>query len=107
MGAGGWIEGERVQRDMGKRILRCHSKTTNEAVLGELGWWRLATRRRFCTLKYWIKLSLMEDDRLPRRTYLLSKELYYKHGTQNWCADIANMVDKYDLTELWMMRRRN
>src|SRR6185503_19056886 len=38
-----WDEGERIQREMGRRILRCHGKTTNEAVLGELGWWRLRT----------------------------------------------------------------
>ena len=24
----GWDEGERVQREMGRRILRCHGKTT-------------------------------------------------------------------------------
>src|SRR5438105_1031942 len=29
-----WEEGERVQREMGRRILRCNGKTTNEAVLG-------------------------------------------------------------------------
>ena len=34
-----WEEGERVQREMARRILRCNGKTTNEAVLGELGWW--------------------------------------------------------------------
>src|SRR6185503_15826182 len=39
-----WKEGERVQYEMARRILRCNGKTTNEAVLGELGWWRLKTR---------------------------------------------------------------
>ena len=27
-----WLEGEKVQREMGRRILRCNGKTTNEAV---------------------------------------------------------------------------
>ena len=40
-----WEEGEKIQREMGRRLLRCHSKTANEVVLGELGWWRLRTRR--------------------------------------------------------------
>ena len=40
---GGWREDSKG----GRRILRCHGKTSNEAVLGELGWWRLKTRREF------------------------------------------------------------
>jgi len=71
-----WKEGERVQREMGRRILRCHGKTTNEAVLGELGWWKLQTRRAFLKLKYWIKLSLMDDSRLVRKVYLMSRDAY-------------------------------
>ena len=43
-----------MQREMGRRILRCNGKTTNEAVLGELGWWKLKTRREYCKLKYWV-----------------------------------------------------
>ena len=39
-----WEQGERIQREMRRRILRCSGKTTNEAVLGELGWWKLRTR---------------------------------------------------------------
>ena len=36
-----WEQAERVQREMGKMILRCSSKMANEVVLGELGWWKL------------------------------------------------------------------
>ena len=45
-----WDEGEKIQREIGRRILRCHGKTANEAVLGELGWWSLRTRREFMKL---------------------------------------------------------
>ena len=48
-----WEEAEQVQRAMGKMILRCSSKMTNEVVLGELGWWTLKRRRDFLTLNYW------------------------------------------------------
>ena len=40
-----WPEGEKIQFDMAKRILSCSSTTTREALLGELGWWSLHTRR--------------------------------------------------------------
>ena len=35
-----WEEAERIQREMARMILKCSPKMTNEAVLGELGWWR-------------------------------------------------------------------
>ncbi len=33
-----WLEGEKVQVDMARRILKCSSMTTKEALLGDLGW---------------------------------------------------------------------
>ena len=36
-GAGKWEEAEEIATEMGRRILRCPSKTTNAAVRGELG----------------------------------------------------------------------
>ena len=51
-----WEEAERVQREMGKMILRCSSKMANEVVLGELGWWPLKARRDLLRLKFWGKI---------------------------------------------------
>ena len=96
-----WEEGERVQREMGRRILRCNGKTTNEAVLGELGWWRLRTRRDFCKLKYWIKILTMDDTRLVRKIYRVSKHKYMSEGTNNWCKMIHSLAAKYNLLDLW------
>jgi len=96
-----WEEGERVQREMGRRILRCHGKTTNEAVMGELGWWTLRTRRDFLKLKCWIKISLMEDAKLVRKVYQLSREQYSTRRTQNWCFEVHKLLIRYGLEHLW------
>ena len=96
MGGGG----ESAARD-GRRILRCHGKTTNEAVLGELGWWRLQTRREFLKLKYWIKVCLMEESRLVRKVYRLSREVYSRKGVHNWCYEVRLLLKKYELDVLW------
>jgi hypothetical protein len=96
-----WEEGERVQREMGRRILRCHGKTTNAAVIGEMGWWKLRTRRDFMKLKYWIKILLMDDSRLVKRVYRASKKAYMDQGTRNWCQVIHKLVIKYKLEDLW------
>jgi len=97
-----WEEAERVQREMGRRILRCHGKTTNEAVLGELGWWRLSTRRKFMKLKYWIKLCLMDETRLVRKVYKLSREAYTTDRKRNWCMEVHEMLVMYKLGHLWL-----
>lgn len=96
-----WEEGERVQREFGRRILRSNGKTTNEAVLGELGWWRLQTRRDYCKLKYWIKILMMDNTRLIRNIYNTSKQRYWIDGTSNWCRSIHILAKKYNLLNLW------
>merc|ERR1712083_1079272 len=52
-------EAEKLQREMGKRILRLKVSTNNEVVLGELGWWKMKARRDMIRLRYWRKLVNM------------------------------------------------
>src|SRR6185503_6330427 len=73
----------------------------NEAVLGELGWWKFETRVEFLMLKYWVKILLMDKNRLIRIVYNHSKEKYTKDGVENWCKKIHKLAIKYDLIELW------
>ena len=70
-----------------------------QAVLGELGWWRLQTRREFLKLKYWV--YLMEDTRLVRRVYQASRGLFMNQRVHNWCYEIYELVKKYGLGNLW------
>ena len=74
--AGPWEEGELFQREAGRRILRCSSKTTSAAVRGELGWWKLSTRRNFLMLKYWVGVLLMSESRLVKKVYNQSRKEY-------------------------------
>ena len=61
-----WEEAERIQREMARMILKCSPKMTNEAVLGELGWWTLKGRRDLLRLKYYGKIVKMGEDRLVK-----------------------------------------
>jgi hypothetical protein len=98
---GEWEEGERVQREMGRRILRVSRDTRNEAVLGELGWWRLSTRRDYCKIKYWIKILLMPSSRLVKKMYQISKANYLNKGLNNWCKVIHRLAIRYGLEDIW------
>ena len=40
-GEGRWEDAEILQRKMGRRILGHRGKSTDESVLGDLGWWRM------------------------------------------------------------------
>ena len=72
-----WEEAVQVQREMGKIILRCSSKMTNEVVLGELGWWTLKGRRDFLTLNFWGKIvGGMSPKRLVSQVYHASRSRY-------------------------------
>src|SRR3954462_1454283 len=71
-----WEQGEQVQREMGKMILGCSPKMTNEVVLGELGWWTLKGRRDFLTLNFWGKIVGMSPHRLVYHVYHTSRSRY-------------------------------
>jgi len=100
-GGGKWEEAELLQREVGRRILRTSSKTTTEAVRGELGWWKLSTRRNFLALKYWVGILVMEESRLVKRVYQQSKKECVMKNRSNWVKTVYTLVQKYNLLELW------
>ena len=59
-GEGLWEEAEKLQREVAKTILS-PTRTANEAVLGDLGWWELRARRDKARLKLFKRLADYED----------------------------------------------
>src|SRR5690606_37517769 len=55
-GDGGWEAAEKLQREVGKLMLGAPTRTANEVVLGDLGWWELKARRDKARLKLYKKL---------------------------------------------------
>ena len=89
----GWAEGESLQLEMGRRILHCSSKTTTEAILGDLGFWSLRARRDLKKLLYWFKILSLPEDRLLKQSYRMSKTQCHKK--KNWVSTIYKLVLKY------------
>ena len=72
-GAEIWGEGllpqfEKLQCRMGRKILRCGPRMSNEVIQGELGWWRMKARRDELRLRFWHKL-VYNSERIPRIVY--------------------------------------
>src|SRR5690349_103789 len=83
---------------MAKRILRCSSKTTSETLLGGLGWWSLHARRNYKKLLYWFHLLSLDNSRLIKRVYLVTKE---KRVAGSWTSFINKLLVKYGVEFLW------
>src|SRR5579872_2972419 len=68
-GADRWPKGEKILHDMGRRILRCHSKTALAAIRGELGWCPLRSRRDVRKLSYWLHILTLPDTSLVKQVF--------------------------------------
>ena len=98
---------ERLQIQMGRKLLRCGSRTNNEVVRGELGWGTLKSRRDELRLRYWRRLVVMSEDRIPRIVYEQSRqrlEIELKNGglqTATWCKYTKELMEELKLDEYW------
>jgi len=99
-GGGVWRDAEILQRNMCKKILRCSVMTTNEAVLGDLGFWTLRARFDLIILKYWFHLISLPDSRLLKQAYLMSRNFSSKKK-RNWANRCKTLLFKYNLRHLW------
>ena len=56
-----WKDGEAIQFDMCRRLLRCSSKTSKDVLVGELGFLSLSARRDLKKLIFWFKVLLLPN----------------------------------------------
>ena len=106
-----FLELEKLQIQMGKRILRCGSRMSDVVVRGELGWERQKARHDEMRLRYWGKIVRMSEDRTVKVIYQASRERLERevaHGeqvTDTWCMYTRNLMHKLHLTEEWRTER--
>jgi hypothetical protein len=105
------VEFEKIQLQMGKRILRCGSRTSEEVVRGELGWERQRARADEMRLRYWGKIVRMDNDRVVKRIYRESKTRLEKEEseakyneievTKTWCRYTKELMCELHLESEW------
>ncbi|MFN9111615.1 MAG: hypothetical protein ACK5XN_16245, partial [Bacteroidota bacterium] len=100
-GDSSWKEAERIQYDMGRRILRCSRSTPEVAIRGELGWWSMKGRRDLARLCFWFKLIGPHRGRLVHQVYKASRERYLIHGKNNWCKYTHRLLKELGLATYW------
>ena len=98
-----WPEAEELQRKIARRILRVSKRTSNEVVLGELGWMTLKARRRMLQLFFWAKILEMPRTRWVKRVYQEARRRLQTHPNRvNWCSSTRDALDELGLGEHWV-----
>jgi hypothetical protein len=88
-GGGPWEEADKLQREVAKAILSAPTRTANEAVLGDLGWWELRARRDKARLKLLKRLMDYEEGGHIRN--LLSDD------DGDWLRYTDNVLNRLDI----------
>ena len=79
-----WKEAEKLQHEVGRKLLGMGSKTCGEAIRGDLGWWTLKGRRDYARLRFWHKVVNAPEDSLLQRTYRACKAVLASVSS-TWC----------------------
>jgi ribonuclease HI len=102
-----WTSAELIQLRMGKLILHCPTHTSDEAVIGELGWWPIMERHSMLRLRWWARLITMKESRWPYIIYQYARNAYInslgvgKREVHNWCSDTHKIMERIGLLDEW------
>ena len=100
-----WVKGrvetvEKVHLFAIKRFLRLSNKTPSIIVYGESGRYPLAVSSQIRSIKYWLRLLKLNQDRLPFGAYLCSQNLA-ERGMVSWAGRVKELLLKQGFGEVW------
>ncbi len=85
-----------------KRFLGVGKYASNKAILGETGRTSLFVSSQLQTVKYWIKLLLMDSDRFLLHSYNVLKRLDDNGKYFPWVSDTRNILFMSGLSLAWI-----
>jgi hypothetical protein len=89
---------------MGRRALGVSKMTTREVVQGELGLYKISSRRILLRLKFWNKILHMNKERLIYKIYKERREEFEKgkrKDKKNWCYGTWKALKDLHLEHIW------
>ena len=84
-----------------KRFLGVSMKTPNDLVYGELNRYPIYITSAVECVKYWLKLTRMNDNRLPRKAYKMLVGLDLK-GKHNWVTNVKTKLFENGFGHVWV-----
>ena len=91
-----WQKTERFWRKAARYILGAPTRTSNEAVLGEIGWSTLWTRVAWQAAALWTRITRMPECALVRKAMCVQRG-FVVHGVDCWLMRLRNIL----VHELW------
>ena len=91
---------ERVHLFAIKRYLNVSIRTPNALVYGESGRYPLFINIHVRQIKYWITLTRMSEDRIPRKCYWMLYNLHCRNKN-NWVSSVCFTLYRYGFGFVW------
>ena len=92
---------EKAHMFAAKKLLGVSEKTPKQLIYGELNRYPMEIDCKIKTLKYWLKLQEMENDRIPKQAYLRDEKEQDSH-TNSWSKAIKCMLEKNGFGYVWL-----
>ena len=92
---------ETVHLFASKKFLGLSVRTPNHMVYGDLGRFPLYVYSSIRVIKYWLKLSKMDYDRLPKQAYLMLHNSNIK-GKLNWVNLVKELLQRLGFGYVWL-----
>ena len=96
-----WQAAEQIQREVGRKLLGMNSKTADEAIRGDMGWWTMKGRRDFARLKFWHKIVVSSNDRLLKQVYRVCKGALVLEKS-SWLYATRKLLTELNLAHVWL-----
>ena len=85
-----------------KSFLNVSSRTPNVMIYGDTGRFPLSINAKLRSIKYWLKVLNMSDDRLPKRVYDMN---LCTSISNSWVSKIKSTLEECDYEEVWTNQR--
>ena len=94
------VEIEKIHIFAMKRFLKVNRYTPNDIIYGELGRYPIYINSYIACIRYWLKILIMDENRLPFKCYKMLYNLD-SGGKTNWVTNIKNCLSRYGFRIVW------
>ncbi|WP_293716285.1 hypothetical protein, partial [Thiolapillus sp.] len=94
---------ERVHLSALKKFMGVSSKSPRHLIYGETGRYPLYVHTYARCIKFWLRLTCMDDKRYPRKAYNMLLNLQ-RQNYNTWACSIRNVLYKFGFGVVWEMQ---
>ena len=92
---------EKVHMFAARKLLGVNAKTPKQLIYGELNRYPIEIDSKIKTIKYWLKLQEMQEDRLPKQAYLRDIKEMGAHE-HSWSKEIKTLLETNGYGNIWL-----